>query len=322
MVLENNVNVATPQNAGSSRKSKSRARRNRRQNVANVQNQGFRKIVGKPVHPTESNRLSAALQHIKHKRNMLDVGTESNCPGYDSFMATLTSNPQASKKELVLQAIDFFEYGGETQQALRQYKFNPNSFNLLPPVSGALGGPDRNVGKITGCKVWALPSFIANGDGSGPSAATVQVLFGVPINNFQQLNVQPDPADNTQDNYRGTAGQTATILTPTSVSDWVEVGSWKSSKLFSDSNFGPVYDDFGNQCLFTYSVVDPNAATQSAIKLQFMIEVTVEQTLPVLGTVKADQVATQSSDAWSGATTADVSDQPAMVSLVRLQNSI
>lgn len=279
----------------------------------------------KPTKPVDSSRLHSAL--LRHKLNKSGVSEEqkASTTAYTGWQNTFGMNPQAAKKELVLDIIDFFDYSGETTQAVRQYKYNPNSYNLLPVIPGALGGPTGNVGKVVSVKVWALPEFEATTvNGAGPANATVQILFGVPVNSWQFVNdIVPPATTPTQDGYAGTAGQTATTLTPTSVSDWVVVGEYQADQIFGDANFGPVYDDFGNQALFTYSVVNPDDATQSSTPLQMCVEIVCAQTLPVLGEIKAGQVASQNEDAWSNATEQDVpDDQPAMVSLRKLTNSI
>lgn len=274
-----------------------------------------------PASKKKSKFLHNQLASLRLKRRP-ETG-DGGFSALDSFTGSFGNNPQGSKKELVLDIIDFFDYDGTTCNAVNQYKYSVNNFNIVPPDTNAISGavPQKNVGKVTSVKLWALPAFSLDTDSSA-----VMVLFGVPVNAYGNTAIVGDPITGIdQQSYKGTAGQMATVLTPTSVSDWVMVGKWDATSLFGDSNFYPAYDDGSNQALFTYSVVDPDSGAATTTKIQFMVEVVQEQTLPILGSVDVGIFSGQTADLWDQAVTVAqqaVSKTPAMISLRKIQNSI
>lgn len=292
-------------------------------------------VVGGRANSNDSKRITARVRDLQSlKVGQSTDGFVYNSDGTRNILMEARGqfglNPQGNKKELVLDVVDYFDYDGGTTNAYRQYKYRVNNFNLIPAslaqelceksartgVEEAITIPINNIGKVESVKLWALPSF-----GIDVSDQVVQVLFGVPLQNQQAVNIKDPPEDSTQDGYNGVGAQMTTTLTPTSVSDWVLVGSYKSGELFRDSNYGPTYDDFGNQCLFSYCVVTPDNGVQTTTKLQFLVEIEVSQTLPLLGSIVAGQIKSQSGDIFSNAGTADVTSTPCQVSLKRVQSS-
>lgn len=243
--------------------------------------------LGKPVSKSLSAKLNNQLAHIKLCK-IKKVDSTSAQAARDirsAFMGSFGVNPSGSAKELVFECIDFFDYVPNPAAGLRQYAFNPKSFNLTPPFPGAGGSAtvENNVGKIKSVKLYALPDFSLN-----VSAASVQVLFGCPVSKFGRYDNASTPPE--QDGFVGTVAQRATLLTPTSVSDWVEIGGWSASSLFKDANFGPTYTPSQEQVLFTISCLDPDDASLSDLNVQLMVVVEVAQSLPPLGTAQVSVV--------------------------------
>lgn len=240
-----------------------------------------------PISKAKSNRLHEKLTELKRLR----AGNASDNTVKGSFMGTFGSNPTGASKELVFKCYDFFDFSSSTATAVHQYKFAANNFNIAPPSDTATPGvvPDANVGKIISVKLWALPQFAID-----TSSSLYEVLFGVPVCNYGETTVVGNPITGIdQESFRGTAGQCTTVLTPTSVSDWVLCGSYTSKSLFKDSNFSPVFDDGSGQALFTYAVVNPDDGQQVSenTSIQFMVEVEIAQALPVLASVQAVEFA-------------------------------
>lgn len=275
---------------------------------------------GQNVGRSLSRKLNTSLAQLKLNKSEAQTASAVAAKEIRSaFMGTFGANPTGSSKELVFECIDFFDYVPNAAAGLRQYAFNPKSFNLTPPFPGAGGSAsvEDNVGKIKAVRLYALPDFSTN-----VAAASVQVLFGCPVNKFGQYNSASTPPD--QGGFKATAAQKATLLTPTSVSDWVEVGSWSAASIFKDANFGPTYTASQEQVLFTIACLDPDDASLLDLNVQFMVVVQVEQSLPPLGTAQVSLVESASVDAWTGPVdnTASVNDEPVMVTLKRLQNAI
>jgi hypothetical protein len=87
------------------------------------------------------------------------------------------------------------------------------------------------------------------------------------------------------------AAQSTTLLTPTSVSDWVKVMDWEASKLFKDSNIRPqiiVGESTVDRMPVASGVVlnpdDLTPLTTDGAQIQFMIRVKVAYSLPQVTT--------------------------------------
>ena len=118
-------------------------------------------------------------------------------------------NPTASSREIVFKFVDFFDSPGTSGQtsdpysAFQQFKFD---------IGDVVNWTDNAVTTAAGARVlryrlYALPNF----DPNFVSIATRAVLFGLPVRVGSEGAIV-------------TVATKTTILTPTSVSDWVLVG--------------------------------------------------------------------------------------------------
>lgn len=241
---------------------------------------------------------------------------EQGLTAHSAFLGTFGMNPSGSAKELVIEYVDFFDYdpgADPTTAPFKQYKFNPNFNNLVNP---ALNNPTENISRVNSVTLWALPQFAVS-----TVESSVAVDFGVPVHSVSDAILTATPSLEV-DILRGTASQKSTLLTPTSVSDWVKVGHWSYDKLFAVSNYNPVYDSLGNQCLFTFTVVKPDNGVASAQGVQFMVEIEASQTLPPMSGIEVGRPASNNPTAWYNAVAGGTGVTPAFVRLKGLRNTI
>jgi len=267
----------------------------------------------------ELEKVMSNIKDMKIQRLAEGTEEEGSQPSlHGSFLGTFGHNPSGSAKELVTQYVDFFDYvydDSGTGQHIRQYKFNPNFNNLFPPASLQ---PSANVSRVERVKLWALPNFQID---TADSSCIVD--FGVPVHSVSDVKYVPGATPTVEvDAFRGTAAQKSTLLTPTSVSDWVKVGEWHAKSLFDDSNFSPAYDSLGNQALFTAVVVYPDNGAAYARNVQFMVEIEVAQTLAPLSQIEMTLIQTTRSEAWYDALPQGTGFTPAFVQMKTLRNAI
>jgi len=226
-----------------------------------------------------------------------------------TFLKTFGENPSGSQKELVWEFVDFFDYvksDPASPKPLRQYQLDVSN-NIITPSDL---NPASNIGRVEKVKLWALPQFDID-----TGISSVVVDFGVPV-------VQSGGTAALFSGNEGTAAQKGTLLTPTSVSDWVLVGSYDAKSIFDQSNFGPVFSTAGDQVLFTMAVVNPDDGKESASTIQFMLECTMSQTIAPQNNIKMKLVQSADANAWCIAGPATLAETPAFIRLKHLRNAI
>lgn len=202
--------------------------------------------------------------------------------GMPSQLQAVFNNPTASTKEMVVTLVDFFESPKETVSPYQQFQLDLK--NMLGFNAGSTGAASP-LARVTKFELFALPRSI-NAD---VAAATLAVLFGLPVNA----------------GTGGTAGATAavktTILTPTSVLDWVLVGSWNENTITSTAQ-QLISGSNGLTVLGTFAVFNPDDWTPVADPLQYMAKVTIAQALPSYFTVMGAVPTAISENAYSSVT--------------------
>jgi len=234
---------------------------------------------------------------------------EHQASPHATFLKTFGENPSGSQKELVWEFVDFFDYVKSTAtptKPFRQYILDVSNNIITPsPLN-----PAKNIGRVEKVKLWALPQFDID-----VGIASIAVDFGVPV-------VQSGAASALVSANEATAAQKGTLLTPTSVSDWVLVGSYDAKSIFDQSNFGPVFNTSGDQVLFTVAVVNPDDGKESGSTVQFMLECTMSQTIAPQNNIKMKLIESADTNAWSQAGTGSVADTPAFIRLKHLRNAL
>jgi hypothetical protein len=166
-------------------------------------------------------------------------------------------NPKSSSKEIKVVLTDFFDSTDGILGTYQQWLFSP----VNPFFPSAAGSADANLGKVTKVRFYALPSFTLD-----TSASPQMVIFGLPV---------------LASGVGACASQQSTLLTPTSVSDWVSVGGWDASKIFADANVIPAVNDATSATpLGSLRVVNPDDYSASSVIVQFMVQAHVSYTLP------------------------------------------
>lgn len=190
-------------------------------------------------------------------------------------------NPTSSSREIVFKFVDFFDsppvtgMQSDPYEAYQQYKMDIGDILNLANA----GGASTPAARVTKFRLYALPQFSVV-----TASSTVAVLFGLPVGAGQ-------------DGSTMTAATKTTILTPTSVSDWVIVGEWDEATITSTAN---QFLSDGNTLytiLGSWVVVDadtflvPELVSDANLgPVQYMAEITVAQALPNLFAVEAGQV--------------------------------
>lgn len=200
-------------------------------------------------------------------------------------LASIFNNPSAANSEIHVTLTDFFE--SATGAALYQQHL-ADLASLAKLINGSVSGASRPLARITKYELYALPRF-----GNGAVAASaVAVLFGLPV-------TPSIAATGTAAN--STIATKSTLLTPTSVSDWVLVGKWTANSLAA----GPsmlVSNSNGYTALGSFVVVDPDDFGPIATSIQYMARVTFAQTIPN-DYLYDGEVVTGTSNLFEGAST-------------------
>ena len=222
-----------------------------------------KKSKNKKRYPNRASDKIKGLQRL-HKSHLSARQVEaSNALTRQVFM-----NPTSSDREIRTTLVDFFDYdfGTDIALAFKQYLFNVANvygFNTASP------GAPSPMARLLGFQLWALPRF----SNDNVADATLAVLFGLPVTGGAEGTTAT------------TAALQTTLLTPTSVSDWVKVGEWNEETIDSTTQ-QPLITPDGNTALGTFVVVDPDdfevLLDATLPSVQFMAKTTIAQALPNL----------------------------------------
>ena len=211
--------------------------------------------------PNKTSSKIQGLQRLHQSHlNARSVG-EANSLTRQVFM-----NPTSSDREIRTTLVDFFDYnfGTDIALAFRQYLFNVANvygFNTASP------GAPNPMAQVLAFQLWALPRF----SNDNVARATLAVLYGLPVTGGAESTTGT------------TAALQTTILTPTSVSDWVKVGEW-NEKTIDLTTQQPLITPDGNSALGTFVVVDPDdfqvILDDTLPPVQFMAKTIISQALP------------------------------------------
>lgn len=195
-------------------------------------------------------------------------------------------NPTASNKELVVRATDYFD---SAPKFYTQYLFSVNENGIFQ--SPGLGS-SANYCRVLSAKFYALPRF----SNDAISSATVLVAFAVPA------TLPLNSASTVEEQNSTSLCQKSTLLTPTSVSDWVLVGEMKSTA-FDRSQAVPAYaanpgSNAGLQVLGTLALLNPDDGTLSTSKVQYRVDIEYAQTVPNIATIKGAVPVTDNVAVW------------------------
>jgi hypothetical protein len=205
---------------------------------------------------------------------------------YTSWALT---NPTGAQKEVTFRVTDFFDSTGDVDFPIQQYQYSLNQTFFDP-------GPDLGTAAISRVKsfhLYALPQFELTTDTS-----SVLATYALPVNT---------------DGINGTACQQATLLTPTSVSDWVPIGSWYANKVFGNSNITMAVNASGSQVLGAIAFANPDDGLPFTGKIQMMARFEVAQTLPPLTLVQGSVPSSNAILSWSSPTNSPAGPLPAVV---------
>jgi len=183
-----------------------------------------------------------------------------------SPLQSVFNNPTAAAKEMLVTLTDFFESPAEVLSPYQQYQldlrnalgFNSGSTGVVAPLA-----------RVTKFELFALPRT----QNAAVAASTLAVLFGLPVN------------AGTGESAGATAATKTTVLTPTSVLDWVPVGSWSESTITSTVQQLLTTPE-GLTILGTFAVFNPDDWTPTNDAIQYMAKVTMAQALPSYFTVQ------------------------------------
>lgn len=115
-------------------------------------------------------------------------------------------------------------------------------------------------------------------------------------------------------------------MTPTSVSDWVCVGSWQEQTVFSSSEVSPAFvtpsgdAEPSLMALGTFAVLNPDDLTLSSSVVQYRVELEVAVTMPVLSNIRASIPSANEPDAWWTWVESTAGNVSALVQPVGLRN--
>lgn len=240
---------------------------------------------GKVVHKPKVVKPYVPIRNVPVARKYLTT------PGTPSALAGFM-NPSAAQKEVVVQYQNYFDSVASSYQQIKvDTSDNPMS------TSGTFS---EGIGRVDSFELWALPQFNLT-----TNSSTTMVAFGVPVSSGG------NPA---------CAAQQTTVLTPTSVSDWVKVGSWRRSELFADSIILPLDDGVEGFVLGTCTVLDVDTLTLAETILQYRAVYDIAWTMPSASRLNQAVLTSTSSNAWSAAVTGSLSTEDVMSSYIRLSN--
>lgn len=190
--------------------------------------------------------------------------------GSQSSLRNWISNPDAASNEVELTLTDYFDYADMKASGVYLLGLNsiPNMRSIYQQTDMVGAGT-----RIRRVRVYALPRFALD---TATSAALV--LFGVPTSMSQALGGQINFV------Y---LGQKATLLTPTSVSDWVMVGSYEFDNLFGVTGYEPVVTEVKDSLqpmtnLFEVQLLNPDDFSNLEIDCQFRVEVEYAAAVPLI----------------------------------------
>lgn len=170
-------------------------------------------------------------------------------------------DPTDATSEIRFRVTDYFDSSANATNYVDQYLFDVSQEFVRPsPISGM---------NSTMCFVESVTLFALPGFSVATNTGALLVPFHVPV----KFNANGE----TQ-----TACQQSTLLTPSSVSNWVKVGSWKAKKLFRDGIYSPIRSQGSNQVLFCVGCFEPDDLTPTTVKVQFRAEIIVSQNLPAM----------------------------------------
>lgn len=215
------------------------------------------------------------------------------------------NNPSGNQSEVKLRARIFFQQGGPDYNAdpFSQILFDIMDNNIFTnPATSS----EKNLSRIESVSVYALPVF-RNVLSDGVAGSVVAVLYGLPA-------------------FVGgkglTVAQRSTILTPTSVSDWVYVGGFSHDKTFSDGNVQPQVNSSNCQVVGQVAIIDPDTGNpivntaDDFISIQYYVDITYTQTLPTYTDVQGTIPVLNNSSGWDDINAAAPGNLPAMVSVL------
>lgn len=205
---------------------------------------------------------------------------------YSGFVSGNVANVSANMKEVVFQAIDYFDIGASTDFPYTQYNFNVVENTIFSPTTSV---SSQNMAKVLKASFYALPAF----NNAGIAAASRLIGFGVP----GQTGVASDTTQSAAAEV--TTGQQTTLLTPTAISDWVKIGVFDSMR-FQRTQIQPVTDIAGNQALGTLAVFDPDDGSLLASAVQCMVMIEYAQAIPILSTIRGGVATVNDPKAFQG----------------------
>lgn len=188
-----------------------------------------------------------------------------------------------------MQITDFFDSSTDVNFPYQQYYVLPRNIIRLPVGNGG-ASPYARIKKF---ELYALPRF----SNAQVSQASALVQYALPVITVGTTGLEGG----------GAAAVKTTLLTPTSVSDWVLVGEWNEEtlQLTSQSLAANVN---GLTCCGALTVRDPDdMVTTSEVAIQFMARVTFAQALPSITTVSGSVPVASTANVF---TTVDSSVEP------------
>lgn len=204
-------------------------------------------------------------------------------------------DPTSSTNELLLDVTDYFDSTGDAEFAFQQW-LTTSDYQIFNPKFN-----QANMVKLVSFDLYALPDFDLD-----TAASPVMVLFGVPV----QVS-----------GTSSCAAQQTTLLTPTSVSNWVKVGSWSAKSLFADANVAPPDSEGDRICGGSFVVVNPDDMEPSALRIQYRAEARFAITMPQVIRWPIS-VPSLNTPAWDGVEDVDPAEAPVVAQFVGMQNHI
>lgn len=236
--------------------------------------------------PSKSSRASARRARARVPANQAQLQRME--PG----LRQVFNNPSSATREMLVTLVDFLESPGEALAPYQQYQLDMR--NPLGLEAGTTG-VQSPLARVTSFKLFALPRSV----NAAVASAVLAVNFGLPV------TVGSAAASG------GTAAVKTTVLTPTSVLDWVLVGEWTEATVSSTAQQLLSVD--GRAVLGTWGLFDPDTWTASPDVVQYMVEVTVAQALPNWFTISGATVTSAATTAYSSALVGTPASQGLMV---------
>lgn len=242
-----------------------------------------------------NSKLSLALlNHVNKTREAKDgksnlgsgsgQGGVSKLDNTDNGLGNWISNPTSAGNEVILAVTDYFD--SDPTAASQAYLVNVPS---LPTISSVDGSSEAYGNRIKRVHVHALPRFEED-----TATSSSLVMFAVPA-------LRPITGDDSGKNY---FAQDATLLTPTSVSNWVKVGSYDFDNLFGVTGYEPVYTNVNDTVkksllnVFEIQVLDPDDFTASKNAIQYRVDIEYAANVPLIQQVY--QTVLSEATAWKG----------------------